>query len=185
MALYDTVAAFFFLHLGWHVSMETRFWHTPTVSTPEITLALIFEQLTLQYQQQSSGLRPELTVQKLSSGPQQVNVSQAVNRPAMRLPAWRKEGVKRNVERPFSQLTLDVFDFTFFSMCLLINLHFMSHCKHFTYKLDLKCVNTNFVLMDLYGILWWSVLMLLISPQAFCNFVMSQREWRLSQQPKQ
>lgn len=59
--------------------METRFWHTPTVSTPEITLALIFEQLTLQYQQQSSGLRPELTVQKLSSGPQQVNVSQAVN----------------------------------------------------------------------------------------------------------
>lgn len=38
--------------------------HT-NVSTPETTLALIFEQLTLQYEQQNSGMHPELTVQNI------------------------------------------------------------------------------------------------------------------------
>lgn len=35
------------------------------VSTPEKTLALIFEQLTLQYEQQNAGSRPGLTVQNI------------------------------------------------------------------------------------------------------------------------
>lgn len=38
--------------------------HT-NVSTPETTLALIFEQFTLQYEQQSSGMPPELTLQNI------------------------------------------------------------------------------------------------------------------------
>lgn len=38
--------------------------HT-NVSTPETTLALIFEQFTLQYEQQSSGMSPELTLQNI------------------------------------------------------------------------------------------------------------------------
>lgn len=38
--------------------------HT-NVTTPETTLALIFEQLTLQYEQQNSGMHPELTVQNI------------------------------------------------------------------------------------------------------------------------
>lgn len=38
--------------------------HT-NASTPEKTLALIFEQLTLQYEQLNFGLHPELTVQNI------------------------------------------------------------------------------------------------------------------------
>lgn len=38
--------------------------HT-NVSTPEKTLALIFEQLTLQYEQQNFGTHPEATVQNI------------------------------------------------------------------------------------------------------------------------
>lgn len=38
--------------------------HT-NVSTPETTLALIFEQFTLQNEQQNAGMHPELTVQNI------------------------------------------------------------------------------------------------------------------------
>ena len=70
-------------------------------STPGKTLALIFEQLTLQHEHQHSlaGLYPGLTVQNFSQSHTQVNISKAVNRPFVALQLWlriQKKGDSKN-----------------------------------------------------------------------------------------
>lgn len=71
--------------------------HT-NVSTPEKTLALIFEQLTLLYEQQNSGIRPELTVQNIHQIHTKLTFLKAVNRSLVPSQLWlrmQKEKVSK------------------------------------------------------------------------------------------